>query len=85
MADSPKAFDILILGGGSAGYAAALRAVQLGDDVALGLGVRLGVNRAVLLIASVLLASAAVAAVRAGRGLDELDGPLARGQAHRRD
>lgn len=39
-----------------------LRAVQLGDDVALGLGVRLGRNRAVLLIASVLLASAAVAA-----------------------
>ncbi|MCS3778833.1 FecCD family ABC transporter permease [Tsukamurella ocularis] len=39
-----------------------LRAVQLGDDVALGLGVRLGFNRAVLLIASVLLASAAVAA-----------------------
>lgn len=39
-----------------------LRAVQLGDDVALGLGVRLGLGRAVLLIASVLLASAGVAA-----------------------
>lgn len=39
-----------------------LRAVQLGDDVARGLGVRLGGNRAVLLIASVLLASAGVAA-----------------------
>ena len=33
MADNE--FDILVLGGGSAGYAAALRAVQLGFTVAL--------------------------------------------------
>lgn len=35
MADSANAFDILILGGGSAGYAAALRSVQLGYSVGL--------------------------------------------------
>lgn len=35
MADSANAFDILILGGGSAGYAAALRSVQLGQKVGL--------------------------------------------------
>ena len=35
MADSANAFDILILGGGSAGYAAALRSVQLGKKVGL--------------------------------------------------
>ncbi|GAA1081866.1 FecCD family ABC transporter permease [Tsukamurella spumae] len=44
------------------GAAFALRAVQLGDDVALGLGVRLGWTRAILLIAAVLLAAAGVAA-----------------------
>ncbi|MCF8604581.1 iron ABC transporter permease [Gordonia sp. HY442] len=38
----------------------ALRAVQLGDDVAQGLGVGLGRTRAVLLIAAVVLAAAAV-------------------------
>lgn len=43
------------------GCAFALRAVQLGDDVALGLGVRLGVTRAALLVAAVLLAAIAVA------------------------
>ncbi len=42
MADSPKAFDILILGGGSAGYAAALRAVQLGFSVGLIEGSKVG-------------------------------------------
>lgn len=42
MADSPKAFDILILGGGSAGYAAALRAVQLGFIVGLIEGSKVG-------------------------------------------
>lgn len=42
MADSAKAFDILILGGGSAGYAAALRAVQLGFTVGLIEGSKLG-------------------------------------------
>lgn len=35
MADSANEFDILILGGGSAGYSAALRAVQLGFTVGL--------------------------------------------------
>ncbi|GAA1007093.1 iron chelate uptake ABC transporter family permease subunit [Nocardiopsis tropica] len=44
------------------GAAFPLRAVQLGADVARGLGLRLGRNRATLLIASVLLASAGVAA-----------------------
>jgi iron complex transport system permease protein len=43
------------------GCAFALRAVQLGDDVALGLGVRLGVTRGLLLVAAVLLAAIAVA------------------------
>ena len=38
----------------------ALRAVQLGDDVAQGLGIGLGRTRAVLLIAAVVLAAAAV-------------------------
>jgi len=42
VADSPKAFDILILGGGSAGYAAALRAVQLGFSVGLIEGSKVG-------------------------------------------
>ncbi|WP_129657671.1 dihydrolipoyl dehydrogenase [Rothia halotolerans] len=42
MADSAKAFDILILGGGSAGYAAALRAVQLGFNVGLIEGSKVG-------------------------------------------
>ncbi|GAB3130090.1 iron chelate uptake ABC transporter family permease subunit [Tsukamurella serpentis] len=50
------AFGLAVLG------AFALRAVQLGDDVALGLGVRLGLTRAVLLIAAVLLAAAGVSA-----------------------
>ena len=35
MADTATEFDILILGGGSAGYSAALRAVQLGFTVGL--------------------------------------------------
>jgi dihydrolipoamide dehydrogenase len=42
VADSAKAFDILILGGGSAGYAAALRAVQLGFNVGLIEGSKVG-------------------------------------------
>ena len=33
--DAPHSFDIVILGGGSGGYACALRAVQLGKTVAL--------------------------------------------------
>ncbi|MDF0529540.1 iron chelate uptake ABC transporter family permease subunit [Tsukamurella sp. 8F] len=44
------------------GAAFALKAVQLGDDVARGLGVPLTVTRAVLLIAAVLLAAIAVSA-----------------------
>ncbi|WP_019202028.1 iron chelate uptake ABC transporter family permease subunit [Tsukamurella sp. 1534] len=44
------------------GAAFALRAVQLGDDVALGLGVRLGPIRLLLLLAAVLLAAGAVSA-----------------------
>nr|WP_246372094.1 iron chelate uptake ABC transporter family permease subunit [Gordonia humi] len=43
------------------GAAFSLRAVQLGDDVAQGLGVGLGRTRAVLLIAAVVLAAASVA------------------------
>lgn len=35
MADSPTVFDIVVLGGGSGGYAAALRATELGLSVAL--------------------------------------------------
>lgn len=35
MPDTAKEFDILILGGGSAGYSAALRAIQLGFTVGL--------------------------------------------------
>ena len=37
MADKATAqeFDVLVLGGGSAGYAAALRSVQYGKSVAL--------------------------------------------------
>ena len=33
--DASTVFDLVILGGGSGGYAAALRAAQLGLDVAL--------------------------------------------------
>ena len=36
MADNGTAFDIVVLGGGSGGYAAALRAAELGKTVALG-------------------------------------------------
>lgn len=35
MADSPTVYDIVVLGGGSAGYATALRATELGLSVAL--------------------------------------------------
>ena len=35
MADSSGRYDIVILGGGSAGYACALRAAELGKKVAL--------------------------------------------------
>ena len=35
MADTPTVFDIVVLGGGSAGYATALRATELGLTVAL--------------------------------------------------
>ena len=35
MADSPTVFDIVVLGGGSGGYATALRATELGLSVAL--------------------------------------------------
>ena len=35
MADSPAVYDIVVLGGGSGGYAAALRATELGLSVAL--------------------------------------------------
>ena len=35
MADEPTSFDVLILGGGSGGYACALRAAELGLSVAL--------------------------------------------------
>src|SRR5690554_3801954 len=35
VADSPTVFDIVVLGGGSGGYAAALRASELGLSVAL--------------------------------------------------
>lgn len=35
MADQPQEFDVLVLGGGSAGYAAALRSVQHGLSVGL--------------------------------------------------
>ena len=39
--DASTVFDLVILGGGSGGYAAALRAAQLGLDVALRVGVLL--------------------------------------------
>ena len=35
VADQPQEFDVLVLGGGSAGYAAALRSVQHGLTVGL--------------------------------------------------
>ena len=35
MADSPTVYDIVVLGGGSGGYATALRATELGLNVAL--------------------------------------------------
>ena len=35
MADSPTVYDIVVLGGGSGGYATALRATELGLTVAL--------------------------------------------------
>ncbi|HYZ46547.1 MAG TPA: FAD-dependent oxidoreductase, partial [Actinomycetota bacterium] len=35
MADNPDSFDLVILGGGNAGYAAAFRAASLGLSVAL--------------------------------------------------
>src|SRR5690606_4254653 len=35
MADTPTVFDIVVLGGGSGGYATALRATELGPSVAL--------------------------------------------------
>lgn len=42
MADSPSTYDVVILGGGSAGYACSLRAAQLGMRVALVERERLG-------------------------------------------